>query len=66
MLQANLRRVRQAQKDQQLRQSRRVKSDLIVPQRHIIGDWVKEKIGTTTASSVSVVDSRGKYLHSGT
>jgi chromosome segregation ATPase len=65
MLQSNLRRVRQAQREQQLRQARQVRAEPIVPPRHVMGDWVKEKFHTGPGASVSVVDSRGKYLHSG-
>jgi WD40 repeat protein len=58
MLESNLRRVRQAQ----LRQARSAQSAL---GQHAMVDWVKQKSQTGASQSVSVIDGRGKYLHSG-
>jgi predicted RNase H-like nuclease (RuvC/YqgF family) len=66
MLESNLKRVRQAQREQQLKQARAARSALGPPEHHnVIGDWVKEKSRTAALKAGSVVDSRGKYLHSG-
>jgi WD40 repeat protein/predicted nucleic acid-binding Zn-ribbon protein len=61
MLESNLRRVRQATQERQIQQARVARWQQAVP-HHVVGDWVKEKSRTGVMSSVSVVDSRGKFL----
>lgn len=64
MLETNLRRVRQTKREQQLKQTR-ARTALGHPQPSVAGDWVKEKSRAGAISATSVVDGRGKYLHSG-
>jgi predicted RNase H-like nuclease (RuvC/YqgF family) len=61
MLESNLRRVRQATRERQIQQARVARSQQAAPHQ-VVGDWVKEKSRTGVMSSVSVVDSRGKFL----
>jgi chromosome segregation ATPase len=65
MLESNFRRLKQGQREQQLRQARRLRTVTPTPERHVMNDWVKEKSRTGVMSTLSVVDSRGKYLHTG-
>ena len=65
MLETNLKKVRQASHDQKLRQARSVKSALAPQRPHMMGEWVKQKSRVGQASAVSVVDGRGRFVHSG-
>ena len=65
MLETNLKKVRQATHDQKLRQARSVKSALTPQRPHVMGEWVKQKSRVGQASAVSVVDGRGRFVHSG-
>jgi chromosome segregation ATPase len=67
MLESNLKRARQAALDQQIVQASKTPKSLLPPVHHqVMDDWVKEKTRSGEGrSSVSVVDGRGKYLHTG-
>jgi len=64
MVKTNLKRVKQATQEQRIKQQKLSQSSL-GPQTRVTGDWVKENARTGATSGVSVIDSRGKYLHSG-
>ena len=64
MLESNLKKVRAATQEQMMGKQKRMAKTALQPTR-VMGDWVKQKTKTATTSHVSVVDSRGKYLHSG-
>ncbi|OHT12433.1 hypothetical protein TRFO_17699 [Tritrichomonas foetus] len=67
MLETNLKRVKMTTQEKMLKIPQRNAKTALGPreQKRVMGDWVKQKSRTGTASQVSVVDSRGKYLHSG-
>ena len=65
MLQANLKRVQQAAREQQLKRSRLTHSALAPSSNRATGDWVKtNQVAQGKINGVSVADGRGKYLHS--
>ena len=64
MLESNLKRFRHTNNEQKIRQARLMKSPLggQEQKQKVVGEWVKQKTRVGT-SSVSVVDSRGRYWH---
>jgi chromosome segregation ATPase len=64
MLESNLKRLKPPEPGM-AQGTRTAKSVLVPTHEHAMGEWVKQKTKTGAPSTVSVVDGRGKYLHSG-
>ncbi|OHT03465.1 hypothetical protein TRFO_06721 [Tritrichomonas foetus] len=62
MLESNLKRVRQAAHEQQMKQARNIKATMGGKQK-VMDDWVKQKSRTGAQTQFNFFDSRGKYLH---
>ncbi|KAK8883114.1 hypothetical protein M9Y10_045762 [Tritrichomonas musculus] len=66
MLESNLKRFRQSNQDQKIKQDQRMAKTSYGPrvQKKIMGDWIQEQSTARATSRISVVDSRGKYIRS--